>query len=353
MTQDRNRLYLNVVRGTAVFLMIWGHCIQYCAMGSFDVFENTVFKFIYSFHMPLFMLISGYLFFFSFQKRSLKELLVHRTQGMLQPIVMASIFNVALRQLANLFLGAPASFLDGVLLWDLYSFWFLWCVLSGSIAVTLACKTTENTLLQMLYLILGTAIVALFREMHLHIFMYPYFVAGFLFGKYQNRIGGVVKRLTLVSVLAFPVMLYFCEGKHFIYNTPVFGTDLPIEEYIRINLFRWSLGFSGCGFVMLLIKGFLNFAESKKCFRHLIRGACILGENSLAIYCLSVVLLSGFLPILQEKAAEILDLGFFLGNMGVYNFVYTPALSLAYGFLLYGAVLLLKKLKLHKILFGR
>ena len=61
---EKNRFYIDFVKGIAIFLMLWGHCIQFCAVGDFDFFENWVFKLIYSFHMPLFMLVSGYLFFY-------------------------------------------------------------------------------------------------------------------------------------------------------------------------------------------------------------------------------------------------------------------------------------------------
>ena len=107
--EKTSRLYINIVKGVAIFLMLWGHCIQYCALNDFDFFENPVFKFIYSFHMPLFMLISGYLFAFSCKKRELRTLLIHRTQGMLQPIAFCTIINylltdvIAARQIANLF----------------------------------------------------------------------------------------------------------------------------------------------------------------------------------------------------------------------------------------------------------
>ena len=73
-----SRNFLNFLKGLAIFLMIWGHCIQICIPQGMDYFENTVFKIIYSFHMPLFMLISGYLFYYSSQKRNLSELLKHR-----------------------------------------------------------------------------------------------------------------------------------------------------------------------------------------------------------------------------------------------------------------------------------
>lgn len=91
--QSNKLNYLSIVKGVAIFLMLWGHCIQCCTNERFDFFEDNVFKFIYSFHMPLFMLVSGYLFYFSFSKRNLSELLKHRIQGLLQPIVMVSFVN--------------------------------------------------------------------------------------------------------------------------------------------------------------------------------------------------------------------------------------------------------------------
>ena len=93
LNSEGRRTYINLVRGAAIFLMLWGHCVQYCAGKQFDFYENAAFKFIYSFHMPLFMLISGYLFFFSASKRSLPELIASRAKGLLHPILMCTVFN--------------------------------------------------------------------------------------------------------------------------------------------------------------------------------------------------------------------------------------------------------------------
>ena len=67
----------DLVKGMAIFLMLWGHCIQYCAQEAGGYLTDIVFKTIYTFHMPLFMLVSGYLFSYSFRKRSMAELLPH------------------------------------------------------------------------------------------------------------------------------------------------------------------------------------------------------------------------------------------------------------------------------------
>lgn len=51
---------LDNLKGIAIFLVVWGHSLQYLNNGEFDFFENSLFQVIYSFHMPLFMVISGF-----------------------------------------------------------------------------------------------------------------------------------------------------------------------------------------------------------------------------------------------------------------------------------------------------
>ncbi|MDO4744065.1 MAG: acyltransferase family protein, partial [Clostridia bacterium] len=143
MSKMKRNNFIDIAKGVAIFLMLWGHCIQICVIGSgIDFFENSVFKTIYSFHMPLFMLISGYLFYFSFLKRDLKELLIHRTQALLQPIVFCTIFDFfATTVLLGLLSGRFNSPFDGAWMQNLsHLLWFLWSVLAASIAVAIVCK---------------------------------------------------------------------------------------------------------------------------------------------------------------------------------------------------------------------
>lgn len=140
---DKKR-FVNFLRGLAIF-MLWGHSIQFCCGGQFDFFENTVFKFIYSFHMSLFMSISGYLFFFSEQKRGMMELIEYKTKGLLYPILMCSILNLllttgvcTLREGYSALLGAT----------PITSLWFLWSVLACSIALAFAVKLSRSLMAQ-------------------------------------------------------------------------------------------------------------------------------------------------------------------------------------------------------------
>lgn len=349
----REKVYINVVKGILIFLMLWGHCIQYCAQDSFDFFENVVFKVIYSFHMPLFMLVSGYLFFYSFRKRELKELLVHRTQSMLQPIVFASMLNCLLMKLPTLVIYGQFKVLDGQLLNYLYSLWFLWCVLSSSTAVAIACKVTDNPWLQALNVVLGIFLVALFPDVNMHLFMYPYFVIGFFCGKYKERLAGLAKIAGWLSLPAFPVLMLFFEKKHYIYVTPIFASGISWKDRLLIAGFRWAIGLVGCVFVLVCIKALFDAVVKTERIPKAAAAIAKLGENSLSIYCLSVSLLSWYLPKIYTRIVQVLGGNLFAENMAVFNFVFTPLLTAAYCFGLYGVILLMKRTKLHAIIFGR
>ena len=57
MEASQRLLYIDRLKGIAIIIVVCGHFIQYNVA---DFKHNPLFSFIYSFHMPLFMFISGY-----------------------------------------------------------------------------------------------------------------------------------------------------------------------------------------------------------------------------------------------------------------------------------------------------
>ena len=49
-----------LLRGLLIYLVTVGHSLQYLVLWNQNYFSDGLFKFIYMFHMPLFMVISGY-----------------------------------------------------------------------------------------------------------------------------------------------------------------------------------------------------------------------------------------------------------------------------------------------------
>lgn len=88
---------IDLLRGGAVILVLWGHAIQYMSQGKLDFYENIVFRFIYGFHMALFMTISGYLFWYSNQKYEFLPLMRKTFRNILHPLIVWSTVSFLFR----------------------------------------------------------------------------------------------------------------------------------------------------------------------------------------------------------------------------------------------------------------
>lgn len=355
MSNNRSRLFLNVVKGLAIFLMLYGHCIQYCSVGSFDFYDNAVFKFIYSFHMPLFMLVSGYLFYFSFEKRDLKGLIAHRANPLIWTIIAGGILIWLMTTgLFNVVKGNYSAVFGGGWLPSLKGLWFLWSVLSASIGVAIICKKVKPIWLQILLLCLWGGVVLLFPNASQNLYMYPYYVIGFFFAKHKDQISKWVLAIKYASLPIYPIMLLFFEKKHYV------GMPLDsILEAIGVSLFRCGIGLAGSVFVLTIVELIFFFlfngregalAKAEKALSLLGK----VGENSLQIYVISVIFLSSYLPIVYNKAMAFIGHGNFLANnIWMYNLVWMLLLAIAYTVVLYFIVKVLYKIRIGKLIFSK
>lgn len=356
MKTNRN-YFIDILKGIAIFLMLWGHCIQYCVAGSeVDFFNNGVFKFIYAFHMPLFMLISGYLFFFSFSKRCLKELLIHRVQSLLQPILFCSFFNYLITTvLFQAMHGKIGAAFDGNWLSNLSSLWFLWSVLAASIVTAVVCKKSRHLPVQIILFFIAIPVVALFPNINQNLYMYPYFVFGFYFAQYKDRLPAFFHKMKYLSLPVFPILLGFYEQKHYIYTTGLLpNNDYSLSQMLVIDAYRWLIGLVGAVFVITILQILYQQVIIKLKKPLISTGLAAIGKKSLQIYALSVPFLSVYLSWFFPKALSLLNIGnIFSKNILVYSFVFTLLLAIVYSVGLYFIAKLLDKLRIAKIMFGK
>ena len=135
--------------------------------------------------------------------------------------------------------------------------------------------------------------------------------------------------------------------------TPIYTPNMEMSALIQVNLFRWFIGFVGSLFVLTLTGIAFRFFDGRKPGSLILKGLARLGENSLAIYCLSLPLLSNYLSKFYDRFLLFTGRNIFAENMTVYNFVFTPILTVFYCFGLYYVVLFMKKIKIHNFIFGR
>lgn len=347
-------LLVDVIKGVAIFLMLWGHCIQCCYRDEGDFFQDEVFKIIYSFHMPLLMIVSGYLFGKTYRHYDIDQLLSRKALSLIKPIIGGSIFLFFFTTALDGLIGGlgPVAILNGAWLGDLNSLWFLWSVLGATTVMCVAMRYSKKRQIEFIIVLLGIVFVAFLPNWQMNVYMYPYFVIGHYYAKYKERLQKI-EWIKYISLVAFPIMMVFFEKKHYIYTSSLYGSEYSLGEYVMIDTYRWAIGLVGCVFVITVIQLLLKCDLIKRI------SVCVskLGKNSLQIYVFSVVFLSNYLPRGMHLIRKI---GFvdklyqvFSTNAVLYDLVFTLIIAVLYAVALYYLTKILEKLKISKLIFGR
>lgn len=126
---EKRELYPDTMKGIAIILVVLGHCIQFGS--GFNInhlfFKSPIFVAIYSFHMPLFMLISGYFFYNSIKKHSWNYNIKTRFTRLLIPLfTWNTIYQLILN--LNLYLNSYPISWENCIKSYFINIWFLWAI---------------------------------------------------------------------------------------------------------------------------------------------------------------------------------------------------------------------------------
>lgn len=142
------------------------------SVGTFDFFEDSAFKMIYSFHMPLFMLLSGYVSYWGCDKK-LINIIIKRLRGVGIPLLAWGTVDFIIDSIST------STFNVRTWIHSIVGIWFLWAVLCSSIIVAIIHKLPVNTLLKYSIMILSTELFVKMPGGTLSGFVYPYFIIGY------------------------------------------------------------------------------------------------------------------------------------------------------------------------------
>lgn len=326
MVKNRDEL-IDVAKGIAIFLVVWGHIIQYTlAPTGADFFQYPLFEIIYSFHMPLFMFVSGYLTTYSIERGSLKENLVNKINGILIPYVLWSFIITLVMTFIGFLKNGTISFMGTLKLaasnlivypyvWFLYVLFIFYCALY--LTIYLEKKIGKKAFALITTLILVIPVKAYFGIYYIQ-FFYLFFLVGYLVSRYKItddlKQMNMTKKVTLfVSLLiAYIGLMSLWNKTDYIYinlMTIDINQNLLIE-IIRI-VYRYVVAFVGIVLVIFLSNYIKNHKVSK-CFK-------VLGNHSLDIYLIQNVIVS----IIYKEIVEKYNLYTFLNEVSfvLYSFM--------------------------------
>ena len=263
------------LRGLAIFLVLLGHCIQW-----FDPNwkQNPLFEGIYSFHMPLFMFISGYFLrknldqvpFWEWQKQKARQLF-------LPSVVNSIVFSLLIY--FTIYLGwshlKPIWYHEA--LWYLNTL-FAFVVVARIIAI---CRNSSvRVFLWMLFY--GCTFFLNFYPIGMYLkFMLPFFLLGISYRKLTNFKPSLQYYFlvpgTLLTFWVFPLWNF----SHSIYMLP-YAPLYP--ENTQHFLTLYANGFAGICATMLLINTIYPLLVSKKSIVPFVKTATWVGTVTLPIY---------------------------------------------------------------------
>ena len=277
---------IDVAKGIAIILVLIGHSIQYASGASYSssgaFYDNWVFKIIYSFHMPLFMIISGYLFNNSIGRKTTKAILIDKLRTLLLPIFAFAFVAFWVRYDSGLCL------IDQIrryFSFTRYTLWFLWALFYSSIGVTLIHKFFKDNIF--VYILVFAVSICLPDKYYfeLYKFMFPCFVVGYFAGK--NRWLDYIKKhskiIAIITLFLFVAMLQFYNTECYVYmsGSYLFGSTTPLRQ-LGVDVFRVIVGVVGSVVVISLLMNIYT----KKRNDGITKTLCFFGKNTMGIYCI-------------------------------------------------------------------
>ncbi len=293
MCKERN-LYIDILKAITIILVIVGHCIQYgsgleYSYGSF--FNHPVFILIYSFHMPLFMLISGFLFSFSVKKRKWDELLLIRIKQLIIPLFSWSVVSLGI----DIYKVLAGNLSDSItVIWIikklisgfLYGPWFLWAVWWCSFVIIIVRRFLNDSIIIYILGCLISFIIPDIQNLALYKFMFPFFLMAYIFNShdYKNKWKKVyLNKIFILGIsFFFGVLLFFYDYDKYIYISGYSILNKNAIRQICINIFRFTVGTAGSITVMYIIYIITKFLPDR--INYLL---AYIGKNTLGIYIIS------------------------------------------------------------------
>lgn len=333
--------YIDFIKGICIFIVVWGHSIQNMGDG-IEFWTNPVHEFICSFHMPIFMLVSGFFFSKSLGK-PLAQNLTRRFKQLIIPCFGWSLVLVAINigyMLADGITPPLIGTLKSVIMETLTRFWFLRsvfiCFTLALISMKIFKKDTTAFIISfLLFLALPDN-----GRLHLDKFMYPFFWMGYFMYKHIETILRHRIKLLISSLAVFVVLLFFYQKEDYIYITGMslydylggqFVLNSPTER-LPIIIYRYLIGFVGSLSIFLLLQSIYRPKF------HIIEK---IGTYTLGIYTIHILIEGNVL-----QRFNLLDTGFFL-----FNFIITPVVSVILIAFCIFIIKLLEKNKISSLLF--
>ena len=287
--------YIDFLKGFLIFLVVLGHEIQSSSVNFDSIY---LFKFIYSFHMPFFILISGYLASMSVKRSqcSFEKCIKKKFYYLIVPFLSWFIIGIIIQEDLS-FTGIVSSFESLINhvdngLWYLYVLFVLYIFLYVSYKI----KYKYIVLLSLFLLLPMTNILG----MNLIKWYLIYFILGMALFDYQLLLKNIfikyIMRIKYLTVVLFILSLVYWERE--------FGIHSIFLNAYYLYAYKFFTSLLGIISVYIITKKLFSYLYLSDIFN-------LFGKNSMKIYILNVLIInyiSNFIIITNQILVIILAL---------------------------------------------
>ena len=278
--------YIDFIKGVAILLVLVGHAIQYCYGAEYfqqgTYFGNPIFKFIYTFHMPLFMAVSGYLLQQTLTHRTELEVAKRRLRQLGLPILSFGVLAFAIKWVVHPtfdMIGCAKELFSTIV----GNLWFLWALLYNQLLLLLIRRMGDKV---WMYVLAGGLIYFIPDSNYIptrYTFLYPFLVVGYMTGKYALNRVYIGKKLMGIS--ASMLLLYIGT----LYATRTLFADVwswRILGSVLHTMMSQLIAFFALGWILPMLYGVYEARSAKRVVRFVLNA----GQNSLGIYYFQTLL---------------------------------------------------------------
>ncbi len=235
--------YIDFLKFFAIFSVLIGHSTEQLSGQVF--WDHPVWSFIYTYHMPLFMMLSG-IFFKSSLRQSFFPMLKKKFMQLGVPSICCWLLVVAYVAIMCYNPNPDLIFsgFNGFMVWV----WFLKCVLLCYVIMYGVVKLMRKDWLAAIV----ASVVVLFipgtQQAYLN-FMLPMFCMGMLVGNHAEFVKRHRKSLFAVSLSLFVAMLFGWNGHMTVYEVPIDFFDWKTMSFdagnFKTMIYRMTIGMAG------------------------------------------------------------------------------------------------------------
>jgi len=295
----------------AMYLVILGHSIQSINL---NYNENILYRIIYSFHMPLFIFLSGFTTYKSKEDLNL-FFIVKKIKSLLIPFISWALFSSFIVYKFNLIKNLY-NILD-ILYNPDKGLWFLWSLFFINIFYYVSKKITNKISFLFIIYLFFLFLIYFFKldnkfELKQTTFLIPFFIFGYLTKKHEEKIRQFIntKYLFLISFSFYSIIYVLFKNKTF--------------DFYSLFILKNISAIIGCLFFYSLFSGLnikSNFLQN-------------IGKITIGIYAVHFYILN----FLYNK----------IFGQDVYLLIYLPIVIL---FISYYISRILKRIKIFSFLF--